>query len=403
MAVLVQPALSTDFGGTARIVDDDVMVVGVAGSPAPLVQGWDPGAHVRVDRDGRCSGEDGIALLGRDLPHTVATLLRSAHDKLGVTTCEWGSIAGDVTLFQVMRTPQTASVAVDLPPEFTSAVASQVARAARRAPGGLGEALVLPWSVAMSIHPVGVEPAGIDALDALATAEQVSAKLTADVWTKPKPVATSEAQRVLKALRSSEPADALAQIAALRHPDPEDARRVLSLLLAVREALVQRGAASDPEIAWHLDPENVRRILQSPEHPALRDRIGFDRWEPFDAGVILSQGITARGTSAAPGVAAGRLCFIADVRDTRHFRSRDVVVATHPLPNHAALLWDAAALVTTGGGPAAHLFESARALAIPAVCGIHLDEALGGSLESLDRTLSIAVDGTNGRVAVTSW
>ena len=41
-----------------------------------------------------------------------------------------------------------------------------------------------------------------------------------------------------------------------------------------------------------------------------------------------------------------------------------------PVPNLAPLLWDAAAIVTETGSPAAHLFESARALRVPAVCGV---------------------------------
>jgi phosphoenolpyruvate-protein kinase (PTS system EI component) len=74
-------------------------------------------------------------------------------------------------------------------------------------------------------------------------------------------------------------------------------------------------------------------------------------------------------------------------------------VGTHPIPNLAALLWDASAVVTAGGGPAAHLFESARALGIPAVCGVNLDVLLAGPATAR----SIAVDGTSGRVAVMPW
>jgi phosphoenolpyruvate-protein kinase (PTS system EI component) len=53
------------------------------------------------------------------------------------------------------------------------------------------------------------------------------------------------------------------------------------------------------------------------------------------------------------------------------------------------LLWDAAGLVTESGSPAAHLFESARALRVPAVCGVSLP--LGDRI--------VAVDGHAGVVA----
>jgi phosphoenolpyruvate-protein kinase (PTS system EI component) len=49
-------------------------------------------------------------------------------------------------------------------------------------------------------------------------------------------------------------------------------------------------------------------------------------------------------------------------------------------------------LVTETGSPAAHLFESARALGIPAVCGVELTDA----------NQIVAVDGNTGVVATLS-
>jgi phosphoenolpyruvate-protein kinase (PTS system EI component) len=71
----------------------------------------------------------------------------------------------------------------------------------------------------------------------------------------------------------------------------------------------------------------------------------------------------------------------------------------------APLLWDAAALVTAGGGPAAHLFESARALGIPAIAGADLAEALGHDADEPPggRDTVAAVDGDMGTVAVDRW
>jgi phosphoenolpyruvate-protein kinase (PTS system EI component) len=70
--------------------------------------------------------------------------------------------------------------------------------------------------------------------------------------------------------------------------------------------------------------------------------------------------------------------------------SRGVVTALSPLPNLAGLLWDAAGLVTVSGSPAAHVFEAARALRVPAVCGVDL----GGHRDEV-----VAVDGYSGVVA----
>ena len=66
-----------------------------------------------------------------------------------------------------------------------------------------------------------------------------------------------------------------------------------------------------------------------------------------------------------------------------------MIVASQPIPNLAPLLWDAAGLVTESGSSAAHLFESARALRVPAVCGVSLPPG-----EQI-----VAVDGHNGIVS----
>jgi phosphoenolpyruvate-protein kinase (PTS system EI component) len=53
------------------------------------------------------------------------------------------------------------------------------------------------------------------------------------------------------------------------------------------------------------------------------------------------------------------------------------------------LLWDAAGIVTATGSPSAHLFESARALGIPAASGVEVPE--GDQI--------VAIDGHIGLVA----
>jgi phosphoenolpyruvate synthase/pyruvate phosphate dikinase len=101
------------------------------------------------------------------------------------------------------------------------------------------------------------------------------------------------------------------------------------------------------------------------------DRYGRRPWEPLAAAVTLAVGERSRGTPAAPGVGAGIAVRISGRED--RFTPRAVVVADRPVPFLAPLLWDAAGLVTRLGSPAAHLFRSARALGVPAVCGVELD------------------------------
>lgn len=406
MAVLIQTALQPDFGGTARIDGDETTVIGVAGSPAPLVQGWDPGSHAKVTPTGEVLGAEAIALMGESIIAAVSATLRRARDNTGANTCEWASVGGDIFVLQLLRMaeirPDEAPVII---PELVGEWPMQIARLVRRYPGPMGESLILPWAVAvpeMSFEEV--EPAGdIDPAEALQTASEHAEAMTAQVWGLPKAAARARAQDTFRALRGSDPAAALATLQSLRPMESERSHYVHRLVARARAGLVAVGAVGDLQAAWHVEPQRAAAMLRDGEATGDHPRIGFDRWEPFDATVIISNGRTAHGTSAGPGIGAGRMCYITDQASMTAFRPRDVVVAARPIPSLAQLLWDAAAVVTLGGGPAAHLFESARALAIPAVCAVHLDEALEGNPSVLTGKRTLAVDGHHGSVYAMMW
>ena len=404
MAVLIQPALDPEFGGVARLVGDEVTVTGVAGSPAPLVQGWDPGAHGKVSSSGIAKGDSAIALMGESLLVEVSRILRMAFESVGADSCEWAAVEGKVTMLQLMAFEERPSVAIEIPPVFCDSAVVALAKLVRRFPGPLGEELVLPWAVAEpSCFIREVEPLDLDPLEALLEAQQHSKGLVADVWQTTKSTSTGQAVDMLRNLRGDDPERAVLAFSALRVPEFDKAETVLRLLETARQGLTKAGAVASPELAWHFTMREAVTILRAGQAEKMKSRIGFDRWEPFDAAAVIAQGAQAQGVAAAPGTAVGRMCFVSDPFDVPHFRPRDVVVGTHPLPNLAALLWDASALITTGGGPAAHLFESARSLAIPAVTGIDLEGLLGSNPTSLDREISIAVDGSQGRIWTTDW
>ncbi len=405
MAVLVQPALEPDSGGTGQIHSEgEVTVVGVKGSPAPLVQGWDPGVQARISPGGVVRGAAAVDLVGEATLAELAAILRAAGEATGATACEWACGDGRVWLLQLLRAPAPPVASADVPAELARGAAVAVARLVRRAPGPLGENLVLPWALGDPELPAGaVEPLQADAVEALQEATGHSATLASQVWGRPKAAAATAAAGLLRSLRGSEPGAALQQLDNLRRPDPERARLTLGLLATVRAALVRAGAVSRAELGWHVDPVLAAEVLAAGRAEKVRHRIGFDRWEPFDAAVIMANGRSAAGTPAAAGIGAGRLCYIDDPGSMDHFRPRDVVVATHPVPNLAPLLWDAAGVVTAGGSPAAHLFESARALAIPAVCAVRLEEALHEDLSRADGNMSLAVDGHAGTVHAMPW
>ena len=342
--------------------------------------------------------------MGEDLITSVAEMLRRSDRLVGANSCEWASTDGEITILQLMHSVEQTATVVDVPDALKTPQAADISRLVRRFPGPLGEALVLPWAIAAPTDFLSdVEPAGVEPLAALAEVQELVRAQVADVWTGPKPSAMDRATRTLRELRGDDPGAAMAETAALRTPDTERAAAILSLLARVRVGLVEAGAVSRPELGWHVPPGEARKILAAGRADELRTRIGFDRWEPFDAAVVIGGGNAVEGLSGAPGIAVGRMCFIANPGDTAHFRPRDVVVGTHPLPSLAALLWDASALITTGGGPAAHLFESARALAIPAVTALDLERLLGGDPAGFSGEVSLAVDGNQGRVWAAKW
>jgi hypothetical protein len=177
---------------------------------------------------------------------------------------------------------------------------------------------------------------------------------------------------VLADLRGPDPAEALRRIAGLPAPDPALAAEAVAAYAARRAEL---GASS-------------------------LGRVGMDRWEPFSAAVAMANVQPVRGVAASVGLGAGRLAWVPDARHASAFRPRDVLVAPRPLPQLAPLLWDAAGVVTLGGGPGAHLLESARALGIPAVTGVMA--ASLGPLPPGD-ALCLALDGWSGDVYAVAW
>lgn len=404
MAVLVQPALDAEFGGTARIVGDAVEIVAVKGSPAPLVQGWAPGVVARVDATGRVDGHSAGELLGISLACEIADLMRTAHEATGATGCEWAYADGRVVVFQLTRTtPVSVADGMSIAPELSNAVASRVGALVRRFPGPLGESLVLPWALGLRFPPAPTAAVDFEpGTDRLAAIRQLSDFLTAQVWKQPKVQALRRARETLQMLRGQSPADALAIVADLSQPDPKMVIRILGLLRSLAAAVVNTGLITDPLMAWRVESEEIDGALRG-DPVTRRDRFGFDRWEPFTAAVVEANGVTAQGQPAGAGIAAGRMCRVLHADDMQHFRPRDVLVSSYPVPNLAPLLWDAAGIVTIGGGPGAHLFESARALGIPAVCGIRLEGVLGGDLASVGSELALSVNGSVGTVAAVPW
>ncbi|HJS71811.1 MAG TPA: PEP/pyruvate-binding domain-containing protein [Acidimicrobiia bacterium] len=398
MAVLIQPQVHPDFAGTARIEHDLVTIAAVAGSPAPLVSGWEPGEVARVTPDDVVAGA-AAELMGDTVLRSVAAMIRDAAS-LGCWSCEWAVVDGDLRLLQLLSGGgRQARTPAHVPRGLDTAAARQVARMTRRFPGPLGEELVLPWALGAAAPPGPTPPLPIDPRRALDEALRMAARLTAQVWQLSSDRAGEAARSTLRGLRGPEPKRFLDQLASLSRPDPTLATDLIARLATVRDASIESGVVRWPETFWHLDKEQVERALAgSDSHPG---RIGFDRWDPFNIGVLTAEGRHARGLGSSGGVGFGRARWISSPSDKTYLRPREVVVSRHPTPDLAPLLWDAAGVITTGGGPGAHLFESARSLGIPAVAGCNLEEVVGS--ESGIDGMAVAVDGTTGTIHFTDW
>lgn len=401
MAVVVQPFLDAEAGGSARLEGDEVVVVGVAGPPVAVLQGWEPGVLARIGDDGTVSGDAAVRLLGPDRLVAVADLVRSANAELGVTSVEWAAVKGSVSILQLgrdasRRAPEPRAAPS---PVLASPAALALAGLVRAAPGVLGERLVLPWAVG---DPALVErllddvsaPSRGDQGPPLAGVRFASDALAAQVWDAEPERAHKLAAEALRQLRGDAPEAAIARLAALAPPDPDAARRIVNAVGRLRTALVAAGVVATPHEAWHTDPDDLPEPGRSAwSRPARLGRVGFDRWEPFLTSVAMAAGRPLPGAPASGGIGGGRAAWIGDASEAHRFRARDVVVAARPLPHLAPLLWDAAGLVTLGGGSGAHLFESARALGIPAVAGI------GGAADEASLAGAwLAIDGWLGQV-----
>jgi hypothetical protein len=425
LAVLIQPAIAPDVGGTARLVGDEIHVVAVRGSPAALLQGWEPGVLGRIRSDGTIDGRGLAELLGPPATAAMADVLRSAWAETGATTCEWAIVEGRPMLLQLGReaTDEPHDVAATLPFSDPAQAArlERMARTIRHAPGPLGEALVLPWALgeapraddtadgpiddAWRAHDVAA-PDTMDPDAALAAAVGLARSLTFAAWNEPgRDVgeAPVRAAAALAALRGPDPDPAASSLAARPAADPVAVKRLHQLLGRVRSGLVAAGAASTEEDAWYLTVDQARAALADRPSTIRARRPRMDPWMPFQAAVILASGRRRSGVPSGPGLGVGRLAVVDDARRPDRVGPRDVVLAPRPLPHLAPLLWDAAAVVTAGGGPGAHLFESARALGLPAVSGLGVDDFLASLLAGGTETWAIAVDGTKGDVAITPW
>lgn len=383
MAVLVQPAITPVCGGVAEIDSHGTIVVhAVGGSPISLLQGWESGSTARRPAGRGWAGQEALAMIGEEILDELASMLEVAADRFGINRCEWG-VTDRLWLLQLGSVTRPAPIVASLRPS-TPAELIPLARALMAAPGVLGAELVLPWALAALPWPLPAHPVGSG--DLLRRAVEISERLTSRAWRRPPAEAFIAARAVLDRLRGPDPAAETDVIRNLEPPHREEAAELMSLISEMAARLAGQGAIPDPRSVWHLSVADVRAGLDGDPVPAPR-RVGVGLWEPLVAAVVLDHGTVLQGTPAAAGIGAGLRHHVAEEGRPPH---RAVVIAGQPLPKLSQLIWDAAGLVTGAGSPAAHVFETARSLGVPAVCGVDI---------AGDDDVIVAVDGHSGLVA----
>jgi pyruvate,water dikinase len=402
LAVLVQPELQPDIGGTARLADDgSVHITSTRGPLRPLMEGHIEGDRTTVLPGGATTTSS--AGLDARLAARVAELVHKVNAVLGHQLIEWAVTGERLYLLQSIRstphvTAQGGTAAAD--PVLRSAVAVRVARLAQRSPGPLWYELVLPWAVALREPLPAPAPSALPPDEALAAARTEAAALIAQVWGG----GAAEADQVLRELRGPAPAAALRALDQLRQPDRARAAVVLGHLDRARSASRADRLVTQDAAFWRFSAADLAQALRERAAPAER-RLGVDLWEPFVHSVVMACGTSYAGTPAAPGAGAGP-AYLVDEQVMRGGapEGRYVLVARRPLPSLAPLLWNAAGMVIRAGTTAAHVLEFAASIGVPTVVGCPLpDIPTDGRPESwastTDCPVLLAVDGDRGYVA----
>ncbi|MFH1146348.1 MAG: PEP/pyruvate-binding domain-containing protein [Pseudomonadota bacterium] len=125
------------------------------------------------------------------------------------------------------------------------------------------------------------------------------------------------------------------------------------------------GCAQD--IEWAIENDGSIRVLQSRPLMVLGRELAdsTDRSED-EAGLKVA---LAGGVTGSPGVACGPAFLVETMVDILQFPRGAVLVAKNPLPQWAAVLNMAAAVLTDHGGATGHLAAVAREFKVPALLG----------------------------------
>lgn len=200
---------------------------------------------------------------------------------------------------------------------------------------------------------------------------------------------------MLEALRTRLQPAALARLSSLEPVDWSDGLRLIATVEAFGARLTGKGVLADPTDVWRLSLANLQDCLADASGAAAlgHHRVVPDPWQGFVFESVWANGRTAAGQPASGGEGAGRVLHLDTPRRLAGSLQRRILYVPAPQPGFAPLLWGAAGLVAACGSAAAHLFDVARSLGVPAVVGCEIGEWEGAD------DLVAAVDGFSGSVA----
>ncbi len=419
MAVLVQPCVTPDPGGVALVGAGGGAGSGEGGgsgagsgegggtvevtvaerSLSQMLLGWDRGLQGVVGDDDVPRGP-AVERFGADLVAAVARVARSCASVIGDNYLEWAYVEGEVLILQCRSTevasrPDAAGKRPALQ-AMRSETAARAARIVSRYGGQVGDDLVLSWGLAPA-RPVSRQAPGLwsDDLASLPRLRFVADHLAAVAWGTAPAAALAEAHDVLEALRTRLHPAALARLANLEPVDWSDGLRLIAAVESFGARLAGSGALADPADVWRLSLAKLQDYLANPAGAAATGHQPLvpDPWHGFLFESVWANGMSAAGQPASEGEGAGRVLHLPAPRRLSGSLQRRVLYVPAPEPGFAPLLWRAAGLVAARGSAAAHLFDVARSLGVPAVAGCELADWEGAD------DLVAAVDGFTGWVA----
>jgi hypothetical protein len=359
LAALIQPQVEPRMGGWAEIRNGIVRVAAVEGAPAPLLAGWALGTTVTVDSAGEVRGATASGAQIRTF-RRVAGLARAVRHEFGTQRLEWALVDSGVVLLQLNHMRDDGHEHRSDPKLHPAGLPAwrRLAALMLRRRGPLAERMLAPWAGACeSADPL---PCDGPATDLLALARRLSQDLTRQVAELVAVESNELVDRI--ALGDPELGARLSSISV----DVRKPRLVLGALEAVGEALVRTGQLRETGELWWQAESWVADAVGGAAAESL-SRPVFDRFTSLLVGVASADGRPCRAIVASPGLAAGRGIHVARPDRDGRLAPGDILVVDAALPAFAPLLWRASGLVARLGDPAAHLFEVARVLRLPAV------------------------------------